>query len=139
MERLIWVTAAELLRVGPTKPSRMSLLDSCARAASGHAAAAPPRATSNSRRPMVTVIRPSHARCVKGTIARYEHAVLTGRHPRRVGRTPGTGCNRALRDHAEENLTIRMVHPGELCGRPPRFGNLVKFDVDDRIGEYQRL
>src|SRR6516164_1706890 len=38
----------------------------CARAASGHAAAAPPSATSNSRRPMVTVIRPSRARCVEG-------------------------------------------------------------------------
>jgi len=37
----------------------------CARAASGHAAAAPPSAASNSRRPMVTVIRPSRARCVK--------------------------------------------------------------------------
>src|SRR5215831_8360582 len=36
-----------------------------ARAASGHVAAAPPSATSNSRRPMVTVIRPSRARCVK--------------------------------------------------------------------------
>src|SRR5262249_6889111 len=34
----------------------------CARAASGHAAAAPPTAASNSRRPMVTVIRPSRAR-----------------------------------------------------------------------------
>ena len=36
----------------------------CARAASGHLAAAPPSAASNSRRPMVTVIRPSRARCV---------------------------------------------------------------------------
>src|SRR5262249_21573266 len=41
--------------------------------------------------------------------------------------------------HAEENLTIGMVHPGELCGRPPRLRGLIKFDVDDRIGEYQRL
>src|SRR5215831_275447 len=37
----------------------------CAPAASGHAAAAPPSAASNSRRPMVTVIRPSRARCVR--------------------------------------------------------------------------
>src|SRR5262249_47441551 len=43
---------------------------------SGHAAAAPPSAASNSRRPMVTVIRPSRARCVKETIARHERAVL---------------------------------------------------------------
>src|SRR5262245_58227311 len=54
----------------------------CARAASGHAAA-PPRAASSSRRPMVTVIRPSRAKCVKGTIPRHERAVLTARqqHP----------------------------------------------------------
>jgi len=31
----------------------------------GHVTAAPPSAASNSRRPMVTVIRPSRARCVK--------------------------------------------------------------------------
>jgi len=48
----------------------------CARAATGHAAA-PPSATSNSRRPMVTVIRPSRARCVNGTIARHRRAVFT--------------------------------------------------------------
>src|SRR6516165_2332136 len=36
-----------------------------ARAVSGHVAAAPPSATSNFRRPMVTVIRPSRARCVR--------------------------------------------------------------------------
>ena len=47
----------------------------CARAASGHATAAPPSAASNSRRPMVTVIRPCRARCVKGTIPRRERAV----------------------------------------------------------------
>src|SRR6516225_8370699 len=54
----------------------------CARAASGHAAA-PPSAASNSRRPMVTVIRSSRARCVKGTIPRHERVVLTARqqHP----------------------------------------------------------
>src|SRR5262249_28091292 len=43
----------------------------------GHAATAPPNAASNSRRPMVTVIRPSRARCVKGTIPRHERVVLT--------------------------------------------------------------
>ena len=48
----------------------------CARAKSGHAAA-PPSATNNSRRPMVTVIRPSRARCVKTTIPRHERAVFT--------------------------------------------------------------
>jgi len=46
------------------------------RAASGHAAALP-SAASNSRRPMVTVIRPSRARCVKATIPRHARAVFT--------------------------------------------------------------
>ena len=59
--------------------------DCCARAASGHAAAAPPSAASNSRRPMVTVIRPSRARRVKGTIPRHEPAVPDGA-------APGTGA-----------------------------------------------
>jgi len=36
---------------------------------------ATPSAAGNSRRPMVTVIRPSRARCVKGTIPRRERAV----------------------------------------------------------------
>ena len=35
---------------------------------------------------MVTVIRPSRARCVKGTIPRHERAVLTARHPARTER-----------------------------------------------------
>jgi hypothetical protein len=57
------------------------------------AAAAPPSATSNSRRPMVTVIRPSRARRVKETIPRHERAVL---HPgAQAKRTPGIGCNGA--------------------------------------------
>src|SRR6516162_4814766 len=46
------------------------------RAASGHAAALP-SAASNSRRPMVTVIRPSRARCVKERIPRLQRAVFT--------------------------------------------------------------
>src|SRR6516162_3231096 len=49
----------------------------CARATCGHIAAAPPSATSNSRRPIVTVIRPSRVRCVNGTIPRRESAVFT--------------------------------------------------------------
>ncbi len=32
-----------------------------------------------------------------------------------------------------------MVHPRDFCSRSPRFGNLVKFEVDDRVREYQRL
>src|SRR5262245_19206236 len=55
-------------------PMRRIRSGCCARAASGHAAAAPPSAASNSRRPMVTVIRPSRVRCVKGTIPRTQGA-----------------------------------------------------------------
>ena len=49
----------------PSTPMRRVPSGCCAPAASGHATAAPPSATSNSRRPMVTIIRPSRARCVK--------------------------------------------------------------------------
>ena len=60
------------------------IADCCARTATGHAAAVPPSAARNSRRPMVTVIRPSRARCVW---ARY-HAtsVQSSRSRRAVGR-----------------------------------------------------
>ena len=50
----------------------------------GHAAAAPPSAASNSRRPMVTVMRPSRARCVNGRISRQGRVVL----PFKAGRMP---------------------------------------------------
>ena len=53
----------------------------CARAASGHAAAAPPTAASNSRRPMVTVIRPSRARCVRERYHATSLLSLTAPHP----------------------------------------------------------
>jgi len=62
-----------------------TLCGCCARAASGHAAARPPSAASNSRRPMVTVIRPCRARCVKETIPRHERAVFTFKEGRNVG------------------------------------------------------
>src|SRR5262249_34021213 len=69
------LAAARVL--GTRNPMVGSLPACCALAASGQAAAAPPSAASNSRRPMVTVIRPSRARCVEGTIPRHERAVLT--------------------------------------------------------------
>src|SRR5215471_10099491 len=68
----------------PTKPTRSILGCSCARAASGHAAAAPPSATSNSRRPMVTVIHPSRARCVGNDTTPPACCPLTVRHPARA-------------------------------------------------------
>src|SRR5215831_4247391 len=44
---------------------------------------------------MVTVIRPSRVRCVKGRIPRHERAVLTARHPARAG------ARRALRSDGQ--------------------------------------
>src|SRR5262249_42226812 len=44
-------------------------------------AAAPPSAASNSRSPMVTVIRPSRTRCSNGRIPRHQRPVLTARAP----------------------------------------------------------
>src|SRR5262245_55459571 len=84
----------------------------CARAASGHAAAAPPSAASNSRRPMVTVMRPSRARVRKrnditpraccpnsaaakaggahlGTLAPEKHLFLNARCERLLGTPHG--------------------------------------------------
>src|SRR5215472_18688931 len=61
----------------------------CARAASGHAAATLPSATSKSRRPMMTVIRPSRARCVKGRIPRHERGVFFAF---KEGRNSRWGC-----------------------------------------------
>jgi hypothetical protein len=63
-------------------PAQTSTRPLCsARAVSDHATAAPPSAASNSRPPMVTVIRPSRARCVKVTISRHEHAVPNSAAP----------------------------------------------------------
>jgi len=58
-------------------PMRRTHSPCCALAASGHAAAAPPSAVSNSRRPMVTVMRPPVRWCVNATIPRHERAVFT--------------------------------------------------------------
>src|SRR5262249_22627193 len=62
-------------------PMRRTRSPCCARAASGHAAALP-SAASNSRRPMVTVIRPSRARCVR---ARYHATSVQSSRSRRAG------------------------------------------------------
>src|SRR5262249_24701568 len=66
----------------------------CACAASGHAATVPPSAASNSRRPMVTVIRPSRARCVKGTIPRHERAVFIFKEGRIWVASPPSCCSK---------------------------------------------
>lgn len=41
--------------------------------------------------------------------------------------------------HAKEDLTVRMIHAGKLRRRPPRLPDLIQFEVDDSVGEYQRL
>src|SRR6266481_6820106 len=53
-------------------------LGCCARAASGHATAAPPSAANNSRRPMVTVMRPSRAPILVATISQVLGGVGDG-------------------------------------------------------------
>src|SRR5215472_17071118 len=84
----VFVLALRALHCRPRSKKRarftervMSSSRCFARAACGHAAAAPPSAASNSRRPMVTVMRPSRARCVEGTIARRERAVPNSAAP----------------------------------------------------------
>src|SRR5262249_8793768 len=74
--------------LAPRKPMVGSFPGCCARAASGHAAA-PPSAASNCRRPMVTVIRPSRARCVKVTVPRHERGVFFAF---KEGRNSRWGC-----------------------------------------------
>jgi hypothetical protein len=65
---------------------------------------------SNSRRPMVTVIRPSRARCVKATIPRHERAVLTARHLARAGRHAGhSGSARFTLPWSRETMCGRAV------------------------------
>src|SRR5262249_52124326 len=71
----------------------------CARAVSGHAPTALPSAASNSRRPMVTVIRPSRARCVKDNdttprACSLHGATGSGRPDRAVRGTDVMECRR---------------------------------------------
>src|SRR5215831_4386236 len=73
-------------RANNRTPTRRIRSPCCAFAASGHAAAAPPTAASNSRRPMVTVIRPSRARCVRERYHATSLLSLTAPHPARAQR-----------------------------------------------------
>ena len=92
--------------------------DSCARAASGHAAAAPPSAASNSRRPMVTVIRPSRARCVKGNDTTPRACLsLTARHPWRRGRTSAQRSARFTSSRSGETMCGRAVFSEGVAAR----------------------
>ena len=79
--------------------------------ARGHPAAAPPGAASNSRRRMVTVIRPSRARCVEGMIPRHGRAVPNSAAPGGAKRTQGT----AERERAARPTELRLVGAGEAA------------------------
>src|SRR6516165_6482416 len=96
----------------------------CARAASGHAAAAPPSAASNSRRPMVTVIRPSRARCVKVTIPRHQCAVFTFKEGRMlVASTFGVGfalrSSVAMAKNTGKSPAAARAAKGHAAAAPP--------------------
>jgi hypothetical protein len=72
-------------------PKHVALMPDNALAASGHATTAPPSAASNSRRPMVTVIRPSRARCVGNDTtprARCPNCAAPARAGRHAGLRP---------------------------------------------------
>src|SRR5262249_6601726 len=110
--------------LGTRNPMVGSLPACCARAASGQAAIMPPSAASNPGRPMVTVIRPSRARCVRATIPRHERAVLTARHLARAGGTPGTAeapaslCLGAVKRCVGARFSLRVAGgTAAVCGR----------------------
>src|SRR5215510_6870980 len=89
--------------------------------------AAPPSAASNSRRPMVTVIRPSRARCVTGTIPRHERAVPNSAAPG----ADGTHTRHRLRRSAARPTSGLIL--GDLCSAAPlHFLADLRDDVDAR-------
>src|SRR6516162_3389169 len=102
--------------------------DCCACTASGQVAAAPPSAASNSRRPMVTVIRPPRARCVKATIPRHERAVLTARHPARAGAHAGHRLQLSAAWPEDSGLISR----GLSSAAPLHFISDLREDIDAR-------
>src|SRR5262249_44533247 len=74
--------------------------------------APPPRATSNSRRAMVTAMRPARARCVKGRIPWHERAVLPRGRGQSARRAYATGhrpahdfCFSVAKDRARGSRT----------------------------------
>ena len=98
---------------------RQTLPVCCARAASSNAAAAPPIAASNSRRPMVTVMRLSRPRCVNRRIPCHECAALTARYPARARRTSGTGCNERRPAHHSDLISEDYFRPGRFTSSGP--------------------
>jgi hypothetical protein len=112
-------------------PKHVALMPDNALAASGHATTAPPSAASNSRRPMVTVIRPSRARCVgndttpracslhvQAGIPRHERAVFTfkqGRMACFVGVMRGE-IFPVQGSTVHSSLVLRSLITAVLCG-----------------------
>src|SRR5262249_40564346 len=147
----------------PLRNPITGIVGCCARAASGQAAAAPTSVARNFRRPMVTVIRPSRARCVKETIPRHERAVPNSAAPGAV--KPGMDdepvvprpCSRR-QDNRKWELRARpglrdgwhririsgiTEHPLEDAllwldvGGPDHLGPFLSF-VDDELSEFSR-
>src|SRR5262249_45193343 len=137
-----WLSVASVPK--PKYPMVDNFAACWARAASGHAATAPPRAASNSRRPMVTVIRPSRARCVKQTIARHQRAVFTFKEHRML--PPFTGGHSQAREaDCEPASWVCVTTTRRYCRACPRswpqwllltkrwlVANAVSDDVDAR-------
>ena len=134
----LWAQAV----VAPRNPMVGTFAGCCARAARGHAAA-PPSATNNSRRPMVTVIRPSRSRlrtpARDAPIASFDHLVGNSEQlarPTVAFGTKRTGsikldrrvgllrCMRPLRHLADMHSRARLrgSHPGSARPNLSRFG-----------------
>jgi len=97
---------------GALTPLRWLLRARCQRPPSRRA----PSAASNSRRPMVTVIRSSRARCVKGRIPRDKRAVPNSAAPGAGGAHAG-GCNAERRLRFQEiYLRPRRFTSSRTCG-----------------------
>src|SRR6516162_8325380 len=108
------LTPPELTKLHLIIPAMMAVgaayriaADQSAGRAGGHTAAAPPSAASNSRRPMVTVMRPSRARCVDGTIARHRRAGPNSAAP---------GANEAHAGHRLQWSAVRLTGSGLISG-----------------------
>src|SRR5262245_13237652 len=86
----------------------------CARAASGHAAAAPPSAANNSRRPMVTVIRPSRARCAQFDLPPGKVEELMPGVRRLLANNPSPFTFRGTVSYIVGRGRVAIIDPGPL-------------------------
>src|SRR6516225_5558903 len=100
----------------------------CARAASGHAAAAPPSAASNSRRPTVTVIRPSRAKVREGNDTTSRACCPNSAARGADGEHAGHRLQRSAVRLEDSGLTFRDL----FSAAPPHFLLDLRDDVDAR-------